>query len=59
MIAASAGIGFLITYSREMAKPATLLVGILVIGLFGLLIDLIFSKLSKTLVYWDRPNSQE
>ena len=58
MIAASAGIGFLITYSREMAKPATLMVGILVIGLFGLLIDLLFSRLSRALIFWDRPKEQ-
>ena len=52
MIAASAGIGFLITYSREMADPATLIVGTVILGIFGILIDLLFSKLNKKLVYW-------
>ncbi|MBR1866852.1 MAG: ABC transporter permease [Lachnospiraceae bacterium] len=54
MIAASSGIGFLISYSREMAQPATLLVGIATIGLFGLLIDVIFKRLNYTLIYWQR-----
>lgn len=54
MIAASSGIGFLISYSREMAQPATLLVGIATIGLFGLLIDISFKKLDEILIYWQR-----
>lgn len=58
MIAASSGIGFLITNSREMAQPATLLVGIAVIGLFGLLIDLIFTKLDHVLIFWERPQKK-
>ena len=52
MIAASAGIGFLITYSREMADPATLIVGTVVLGIFGIIIDILFSKLMEKLFYW-------
>ena len=52
MIAASAGIGYLITYSREMADPATLLVGTITLGIFGVMIDLIFAKVTKKLIYW-------
>lgn len=52
MIAASSGIGFLISYSREMAQPASLFVGVATIGVFGVLIDTIFLKLSHVCIYW-------
>ena len=52
MIAASKGVGFLITYSREMAQPATLLIGVAIIGLFGMVIDIGFNQLNKKLIFW-------
>lgn len=45
MIASNTGVGYLITYAREMAKPAMLFVGIAAIGLIGLLIDLLMQLL--------------
>ncbi len=59
MIAASKGVGFLITYSREMAQPATLLIGVAIIGLFGMLIDIIFKRLNKRLVFWEKANANK
>ena len=55
MIAASSGIGFLISYSREMSQPASLLIGVATIGFFGLLIDLIFMALNRRLIFWQKP----
>ena len=55
MIAASSGIGFLISYSREMSQPASLLIGVATIGLFGLLIDLIFVGLNHHVIFWQQP----
>ncbi|MCC8017681.1 MAG: ABC transporter permease [Lachnospiraceae bacterium] len=52
MIAASAGIGFLITYSREMAQPASLLIGIAVIGLLGYVFDMLLRKLNDAVIFW-------
>lgn len=52
MIAAPSGIGFLITFSREMANPAGLFLGIFVIGVFGVVIDFVFEHLSRRLIYW-------
>ncbi|MCD8152798.1 MAG: ABC transporter permease [Clostridiales bacterium] len=52
MIAASAGIGFLITYSREMAQPASLLIGIAVIGLLGYVFDVLLRKLNDVVIFW-------
>ena len=39
MIAASSGIGYMISYARELAQPAKVFAGIIVIGAIGLLID--------------------
>ncbi|MBQ8296946.1 MAG: ABC transporter permease [Ruminococcus sp.] len=53
MIASNSGVGYLITYAREMSKPAMLFIGIIAIGLIGLLIDLIMQFLQKKAVYWE------
>lgn len=52
MIAASAGVGYVIQYARELVQPDLLLVGIITIGIIGLLIDLIVIFLQKKIVYW-------
>ncbi len=53
MIASNVGVGYLITYAREMSKPAMLFIGIIAIGLIGLLIDLVMQLLQKKVVYWE------
>ncbi|MBR1623603.1 MAG: ABC transporter permease [Pseudobutyrivibrio sp.] len=52
MIAASSGIGFLISYGREMAQPATLFIGVFSMGLFGLIIEILVINLQKKAIYW-------
>ena len=54
MIAASSGVGFLIQYGRELSQPPLMFVGVTVIGLIGLAIDLLTSRLEKRLLYWNR-----
>ncbi len=49
MIAASVGVGYRIMYARNMAQPGIMFVGVIEIGLFGLVIDLIILKLQKKL----------
>lgn len=53
MIAASKGMGYMITYARETSKPAEVLVGVFTIGLIGLLIDAILLRVQKRLVRWN------
>jgi len=53
MIAASAGMGYMISYAREMSQPAHVLIGIFSIGLVGLAIDVIVIFLQKKIVYWE------
>lgn len=54
LIAASAGIGYMIIEAEELSRPDTVIVGILVIGLLGYMIDYGFLKLSHLLMPWDR-----
>ena len=55
MIAASRGVGFLIQYARELSQPALMFVGVAMIGLIGVLIDLVTRRLEKKLLYWNTP----
>lgn len=52
MIAATKGIGFMITYAREVSKPGELFVGVFTIGLVGLLLDVLIQKLEDRLIHW-------
>lgn len=53
MIAASRGIGYLITYARELSQPDVVLVGVFSIGIIGLLIDTGILRLQKYLLKWN------
>lgn len=57
MIAASSGIGFLISYGREMARPELLFIGILSMGLFGLAIELVVMVVQKKAIFWIPKNN--
>jgi sulfonate transport system permease protein len=52
MLAASAGIGFLIEYSREMSMTANMMAGVIVIAVIGYLIDWFLKILHNKLCYW-------
>lgn len=52
MIAASKGIGFMITYARELSQAHVMLVGVFSIGFIGLFIDLVILKLQEYLLRW-------
>jgi sulfonate transport system permease protein len=45
MIAAASGIGYMVMFAREMAQSSVMYMGVLVIGLFGLLIDTVLVRL--------------
>ena len=53
MIAASAGMGYMISYAREMSQPALVLIGILTIGIVGLCIDALVIIIQKKAIYWN------
>lgn len=53
MVAASSGIGYMITYARELSQPDVVLAGVFTIGIVGLLIDFIIVKIQKRLLRWN------
>jgi sulfonate transport system permease protein len=53
MLAATKGIGYMISNARELAQPDKMFVGLLAIGLIGILIDFVILKLQKKLISWE------
>jgi sulfonate transport system permease protein len=60
LLAAAAGLGYMIIEAEELARPDIVLVGIITIGILGHLIDALFMTLSRKLIPWqDMENSLE
>ncbi len=59
MIAASAGIGYMIMYARELSQTDTVLVGMLAIGLTGSAIEFLVRLVERRLLHWKIDTSQE
>jgi sulfonate transport system permease protein len=55
MIAASSGVGFLIMYAREVTQTSVMFMGVLLIGIFGLLIDTVIAALEHWVLRWNYP----
>lgn len=53
MLAANSGIGFLITFGRDLAQPGIMLVGVLTIAFLGLGVDFILLQAEKRLLRWN------
>lgn len=49
MVAASEGLGYMIMFARMMAQPATLMVGVIVLGIIGLLVEVGMNQMQKHL----------
>lgn len=54
LIAASAGIGYLILDAEEMSRPDIVLVGMLAIGIIGSIIDYVFLEIIKKAFPWQK-----
>lgn len=53
LIAASAGVGYMIMYARELSQADVMLVGVISIGITGLLIDYAIRTLETRLLKWN------
>lgn len=53
LIAAASGIGYLISYARELSQPDVMLVGVCSIGVIGLLIDFLIKAIEKRVLRWN------
>lgn len=51
LIAASAGIGYMIIDAEQLSRPDIIIVGVFTIGLFGYFIDYFFFKLTQKIVH--------
>lgn len=54
LIAASAGIGYMIIEAEQISRPDIVIVGILMIGTLGYIIDYAFLRLSRLMLPWNR-----
>lgn len=52
LLAATAGLGYMIIEAEELARPDIVLVGIITIGTLGHLLDILFSRVSDRLTPW-------
>lgn len=52
LLAASAGLGYMIIEAEQISRPDIVLVSIFTIGLMGLMIDVLFDHLSNRLMPW-------
>ena len=53
MLAASKGLGYMITYAREMVQTATVFIGVIIIGIVGWILDSLLLKLQNRLLGWN------
>ncbi|WP_075721950.1 ABC transporter permease [Roseburia sp. 499] len=53
MIASSSGLGYFITYNREMMRPDKVYVGVFTIGIIGWLINILIRKIENRLLKWN------
>ena len=52
IIAAAAGLGYMILDAQHLSRPDIIIVGMLTIGILGTIIDLIFFRLAERLTPW-------
>ncbi|MHB8062395.1 MAG: ABC transporter permease [Ruminiclostridium sp.] len=52
MLASTKGVGYMISYARELAQPALMFVGLFTIGFVGIVIDVFIKKLQQKLIKW-------
>lgn len=52
LIASTSGLGYRLTEGRELSHPDVVLVGMIMIGVIGLLMDVIISKIQQKVLSW-------
>lgn len=54
IIAATAGIGYMILNAELLSRPDIIIVGILTIGILGSAIDFIFFRITRKFISWEQ-----
>jgi sulfonate transport system permease protein len=58
-IAASAGIGYLIMYARELSQPPVMFSAVMTIGVVGLILDAILLRVERRVLRWNEPDEKQ
>jgi len=53
MIAATKGVGYMLTDGRSLSRPDMVILGMLIIGIVGKLMDDVIKRFSNKLVKWN------
>jgi sulfonate transport system permease protein len=53
MIAATKGIGYMLMDGRSLARPDIVILGMLIIGIVGKIMDDVLKWFSKTIIRWN------
>lgn len=53
MIGATSGVGFMLSNGRSLSRPDMVILGMLVVGIFGKIMDDILKKLREKLILWN------
>lgn len=53
MVAASSGLGYYITYNREVMKPARMYVGVFTVGVIGWIINMLIRYIERRMLRWN------
>ena len=53
MIGATSGVGYMLSNGRSLSRPDIVILGMLIVGIFGKLMDDILKKIREKLIVWN------
>ena len=53
MIGATSGVGYMLSNGRSLSRPDIVILGMLIVGIFGKIMDDILKKISEKLIVWN------
>ena len=53
MIGATSGVGYMLSNGRSLSRPDIVILGMLIVGIFGKIMDDILKKIREKLIVWD------
>ena len=53
MIGATSGVGYMLSNGRSLSRPDIVILGMLIVGIFGKIMDDILKKIREKLIVWN------
>lgn len=53
MIGATSGVGYMLSNGRSLSRPDIVILGMLIVGIFGKIMDNILKKIREKLIVWN------